>query len=128
MARVQGYRSGSSSIVAYIVVGVILAAIVIGGVYLAKHQLLAYFTPAETGSVATVDGDQNTSVDTTKQSNDQSKNKSDKAKSSGKEQTAGETSTKGKLPATGPGDVFGQASALAILSGAGVFYVRSRRA
>jgi LPXTG-motif cell wall-anchored protein len=115
------------SVLGFVVVAVIMAGLLIGGVY-AVRQLTAV---PEQGLEPSKTAENKPSGDQKKQETPKTDNKTDKSDSEStppaSTDSSGQQAT--ELPQTGPGgSLLGTTVMLAVLSGVAVSYVRSRRA
>lgn len=137
MARVHQVGSDKPSIIGYIVVGVILAVIVVGAVFVAKHQIVSWFSPDGSKTVATVDkegGSANNPKPETTDNKSHANSGTNNGASNAEEQAGGSGSNgsgsstdSGKLPATGPAGALGSAAVLAVVVAAAGYFVQSKR-
>lgn len=125
-------RQGGSSLV-FILVGVLLAALLVGGVYALRQQTAQKTVvtpevrnePAPASSKDKTDKAESTSSNTPTDDVVSQKDETSKDK---KEQTAPVQSSAAELPRTGGAETAGVALSVALLSGVIVAYLRSRRA
>jgi cytoskeletal protein RodZ len=126
MARVnQG-----GSVLVFVVVAVIMAGLLVGGVYVVR-QLTAQPTETLRPSQTAEEKPDTTQKEDQKPSEnkdaDKQANKPEAEEPAASENVAPPSGPADELPKTGPGSVLGSAFMLAILSAAAVSYARSRR-
>ena len=126
MARVnQG-----GSVLVFVVVAVIMAGLLVGGVYVVR-QLTAQPTETLRPSQTAEEKPDTTQKEDQKPSEnkdaDKQANKPEAEEPAASENVAPPSEPADELPKTGPGSVLGSAFMLAILSAAAVSYARSRR-
>lgn len=124
--RAMTRRFETGNVVGFVLVGVLLTAMLVGGIWLARH-------PAESSSPETTpqtaSKDKKTDTSDKKTTDEQLKQTlaQQAAKSAADKQSSSSTSTPSTtLPTTGPADVFIETVGAMLLVGTFVAYVRSR--
>lgn len=122
-------RREQGNVVGYVLIGLLLTAALVGGIWLARHPIggpASSRTTSDTTSSPSEDNDLNETNDTDKTTDEELKETlSQQSQSSN---TQGSGSTTSDLPATGPTDTLFEMLGATLLAGSTVAYVRSRSA
>ena len=135
-------RYERGSVVGFVLIGVLLTAALVGGVWFARHPIGGSSTQTASDSNSTKDTSNSEKKDTSSASTDSTKATTDEelketlaqqaAKSSSQQSTSTTTNTSStptsssKLPVTGPADTVFEMIGAAMLSGTAVAYIHSR--
>lgn len=122
-------RQGGSSLV-FIIIGVLLAALLVGGVYVLRQQTAQKPAPAPQSQEKPTPAVSETQKDKKKEEKSANETASPQKETSKEESSTQSTPTASaaELPQTGGTETIGMMLSLAVSSGVIVAYIRSRRA